>query len=117
MILTIFIIGVIFASILLFFGLTNKSFSMAYFSMFVFLLLGLFLLNQGIEIDNGIYETTPGSGEYKTLYETHTINNDPIINLLANTFFYLPIVGLLLSTFYALKGFDRQTRSPIAPEW
>jgi len=104
MIFLIFILAVIFGAICLFIGYSQASFPMAYLGMFVFLVIGLFMFSEGIDIDNGIQEIPIGSHTFVTVYETHTTTNDPIINILANTFFYIPIAGVLLSTFFALRG-------------
>jgi len=104
MIFLIFLIAVIFGGICLFIGYTQASFPMAYLGMFAFLMLGLFIFSEGIDIDNGIEEIPLGSHSFITVYETHTTVNDPIVNILANTFFYIPLAGVLLSTFFALRG-------------
>jgi hypothetical protein len=41
---------------------------------------------------------------YKVLRPDWTCNPDPIVNLLANTLFYIPIGGILLTTFIAVRG-------------
>jgi len=104
MILTMFAIGVILGCILLFLGYTQYSFPMAYFGMFVFLILGLFLFSEGLGIDDAIQKNIDGS--YTTTYQVHTIVNDPIVNILANMFFYIPIAGVFLSVFFALRGWQ-----------
>lgn len=102
MILTMFAIGVLAGALFLYLGYTQYSFPLAYLGMFVFLILGLFLMSEGLQIDDAMVQTSPGI--YTTTYITHTTANDPIISILANTFFYIPIAGLLLSTFFALRG-------------
>ncbi len=102
MILTIFGIGVTFAVICLFLGYTQYSFPMVYLGFFVLLVLGLFLMSEGLAIDDAISEISPGV--YTTTYIVHTTANDPVINILANTFFYIPIAGFFLSVFFALRG-------------
>ena len=106
MILIFFIIGVLFGGICLFLGATQYSFPMAYLGMFCFLVIGMILFSSGLQIDNGIQENPIGSGTFTTIYLTHTTVTDPIVNILANTFFYIPIAGVLLSTFFALRGMD-----------
>jgi len=103
MILIIFIIAIIFSSVLLIMGLRG-SFGLAYLSMFSFLLLGLFLMNSGLDIESGIREDPIGSHNFVTVYETYTAANEPVINVISNTFIFLPFIGLLLSTFIALRG-------------
>ena len=104
MILIIFIIAILFAAGCLFLGYTQYSFGLAYLGMFALLLIGLFLFSNGLQIESGIAETPVGSGTFLTLYENHTTANDPVINLLANTLFYIPIGGILLTTFVALRS-------------
>jgi len=104
MIFLIFMVGVLFAGIALLLGLTQGSFGFAYLGMFAFLLLGLFIMSEGIAIDDGIEEDPFGSHTFITVYETHTTANDPIVNIIANTFFYIPLAGVLLTTFIALRN-------------
>ena len=104
MILLIFIIAIILMATLFFLGATQQSFGLIYLAMFVMLLLGLFIMSDGIDIENGIQESPIGSHNFITVYETHTTQNDFAINVIANTFFYLPLAGILLSTFFALRG-------------
>jgi len=104
MIFLMFVLAVIFGAICLFIGYSQGSFPMAYLGMFAFLMLGLFMFSEGIDIDNGIQESPVGSHNFITVYETHTTESDPIINIIANTFFYIPMAGVLLSTFFALRG-------------
>lgn len=101
MILTIAIIGAIAMFICLYLGFVNGSFGMAYLGLFIMLILGLFMLSDGIAIEDGIQKNLDNT--YTTVYEIHTTANDPIVNLLANTFFYLPIGMILLTTFIALR--------------
>jgi len=104
MILLMFGIAIAFASICLFLGYTQGSFPFVYLGMFSFLLIGLFLFSEGISIQTGTQEVPIGSHNFIVTYDVHTTVNDPVINLLANTFFYIPIAGVLLSTFFALRG-------------
>lgn len=106
MILEIFVIGVLFAAILLFLGSSQQSFPMVYLSMFVFLLLGLFLMSEGLSIQTGTAEVPLGSHNFTMTYDVLTTANEPIVSVLANVFFYIPLAGLLLSTFFALRGFN-----------
>ena len=110
MILTIFAIGVIFGSILLFLGARQESFPMVYLSMFMFLIIGLFLMSDGLTLLSGQTVTSDGVGGFAIVdvLTTHTTANDPMISILANVFFYIPLVGLLMSTFFALKGFNNR---------
>jgi hypothetical protein len=104
MILIMFLIAVLFAAGCLLLGYTQGSFGLAYLGMFALLLIGLFLFSNGLQIESGMAETPVGSGTFLTLYENHTTVNDPVVSLLANTLFYIPIGGLLLTTFIALRG-------------
>ena len=104
MILIMFIIGMLFAAGMLFLGYSQYSFGLAYLGMFSILLIGLFLYSGGIQIESGVSETPIGSGTFMTIYEDHTTSNDPIVNLLAATLFYIPIGGILLTTFIAVRG-------------
>ena len=103
MILLIFIIGLLFTGICLFIGFGSGNFGLAYLGMFAMLLLGLFIMSDGIQMENGMAETPLGSHNFVTVYEDHTTANDTIIALIANTFFYLPFAGILLTTYIALR--------------
>lgn len=104
MILLMFILAVIFGAICLYIGYSQASFPMAYLGMFVFLVIGLMILSEGIEIESGTQEIPLGSHNFVTTYETYTTANDSIVGILGNAFFYIPFVGVLLSTFFALRG-------------
>jgi len=104
MILLIFILAIIFASIFIYLGYSQNSFGFAYLGMFSFLLLGMFMLSEGIQIDNGIQEDPIGSGRFVTVYESYTPENNFLVLTLANVFFYIPAIGMLLTTFVALRG-------------
>ena len=106
MIFLMFLLAIIFGGICLFLGYTQASFPMAYLGMFAFLMLGLFMLSDGIDIDNGIQEVPVGSHNFITVYDTHTTANDPVVSIIANTFFYIPIAGVLLSTLFTLRGWN-----------
>jgi len=103
MILLMFILWVLFASIFLYLGYSGNSFGMAYLGMFALLILGLFLYSEGIDIDAGMMESPIGSHNFITTYETHTTANDTMVRLLAATFFYIPIAGIFLTTFITLR--------------
>lgn len=83
---------------------------MVYLGMFVFLVLGMFLFSEGIDLEAGsvLVETPKNSGYYitNTIYQTHTTSNNFVVNIIANTFFYIPFVGVLLSVFFALRGWS-----------
>jgi predicted esterase len=104
MILEIFAIGMIFTILCLILGYSQGSFGLAYLGMFSMLLMGLFLMNNGLSLESGIQELPVGSHNFITTYTVHTTVNDPMINLLANTLFYLPFAGILLTTYLALRG-------------
>ena len=108
MILTFFAIGVILGAIFLFLGYTQYSFPMMYLGMFIFLLLGLFLMSDGLDIETGSHLVPDGSGGQivSAVYTTYTTANNFVVNIVANTFFYIPFVGVLLSTLFALRGWD-----------
>lgn len=108
MILEMFIIGVIFGAIMLFLGARQESFPMVYLSMFIFLIIGLFLMSDGLTLLSGQTVVSDGSGGFiiADVLTVHTTLNDPMVNIIANVFFYIPLVGLLMSTFFALKGFN-----------
>ena len=103
MILLMFGIAVLFGAIFLYLGYSGNSFGMAYLGMFTFLVLGMFLYTEGLSIENGMMESPIGSHNFVTTYSVHTTTSDNIVNLLAATFFYIPIAGLLLTTFLALR--------------
>ena len=104
MILLMFGIAVAFAIICLFIGYSQGSFPFAYLGMFAFLLIGLFLFSEGLSIETGTQELPVGSHNFVTTYDIHTTVNDPMLSMIANTFFYIPLAGILLSTFFALRG-------------
>ena len=103
MILLMFLIAVIFAAILLYIGYSQYSFGFAYLGMFTLLVLGLFIYSDGISIESGMQESPAGSHNFITVYDVHTTVNDPIVNLLAATFFYIPIAGILLTTLIVIR--------------
>ena len=102
MILEIFVIGVAFGVICLYLGYTQYSFPMAYLGMFIFMIMGMMLLSGGLQIQDALKETAPGT--FTQTYVTHMPATDPVVNVVANTFFYIPIVGVFLSIFFALRG-------------
>ena len=104
MILIMFLIAMLFAAGFLFLGYTQYSFGLAYLGMFAILLIGLFLFSGGLQIESGVAETPLGSGLFLITYTNHTTQNDPIVNLLANTLFYIPLGGILLTTFIVVRG-------------
>jgi hypothetical protein len=106
MIFTIFMIGVAFMIIFLYLGFTQYSFPMAYLGFFVMLILGMFVMSEGIDFENGMRETSIGSHHFVTVYETHTVQDDIIVSIIGNTFFYFPLAGILLTTFFALRRFQ-----------
>jgi len=108
MILTLFAICVIIGVIFLFLGYTQYSFPMMYLGMFVFLVLGLFVFSEGIDIESGTHLIPDGAGGNiaNTLFTTYTTENSFVVNIIANTFFYIPFVGVLLSVFLALRGWQ-----------
>ena len=106
MLLIFFGMGVLFFIILLFLGYSQASFPMLFLSMFVLLLLGLFLYSEGLEVPTGTAEFPVGSRNFITTYTVHTTDTNFIVNVLAATFFYIPLAGLLLSTLMALRGMN-----------
>lgn len=104
MILTIFAIGVIFMAILLFLGVTQYSFPFLYLGFFIMLLLGLFITSEGIDFENGMMESPFGSRHFVTVYETHTMTNDPVVNIIGNVFFYFPLAAIVLTTLVAIRS-------------
>ena len=104
MIFLMFLIGLVFMGICLFLGASQRSFAFVYLGFFIMLVMGLFVFSEGIDVENGIQESPVGSHNFVTVYETHTTQNDFVINLIANTFFYLPLAGILLSTLVAIRG-------------
>jgi len=97
-------------AVFLFLGASQYSFPMMYLGMFIFLVLGLFIMSEGIDIESGasLIETPIGSGSFIStqLFTTYTTSNSFVVNIIANTFFYIPFVGVLLSVFLALRGWD-----------
>jgi len=104
MIFELFLLGVAFAIICLFIGMSQQSFPFAYLGMFIFLIIGLFLMQEGLDMATG--STTVGM-TVSTVYTTHTVQNDQIVNVIASTFFYIPLAGVLLSTLMTLRGWRK----------
>lgn len=100
MILTMFGIGVLFMLGMIFIGMNQGSFPFLYLGFFVMILLGMFLMSDGLQIDDAISQTSPGI--FTTTYINHTMDNDPIVNLMGNFFFYFPFAAILLTTLYAI---------------
>jgi hypothetical protein len=100
MIIEMFGLGVLFGAILLFIGSKQESFPMVYLSMFVFLILGLILMSDGLSIVTG---STMVGHTSSNVYTIHTTLNDPLVNIFAWTFFLIPLAGILLSTLYTLR--------------
>jgi len=103
MILILFVLVLIFGIICLFLGYTQYSFPMAYLGMFVFLVLGLMLFQEGLAIPTGTAEVPMGSHQFVDIYTTYTTVDNTIISLLANSFFFIPLAGVMLSTLFALR--------------
>jgi len=101
MLLEIFAIGVIFGAICLFIGYSQSSFSFAYLGMFIFLITGMFLTQEGLQIATG---ATAIGNSVVTDYTVLTTQSSPIVNVVATTFFYIPLAGVLLTTLLTLRG-------------
>ena len=106
MITLIFALAIIFGIITLYLGYTQVSFPMMYLGMFTFLLIGLFLYSEGLSVTTGTAEIPLGSHQFVDTYTTYTTANNFVINILAATFFYIPIAGILLSTLITLRGWN-----------
>ena len=108
MILILFIICVLIGAIFLYLGYSQYSFPMMYLGMFVFLVLGMFIFSEGIDIETGTHlvPQPDGSDIASVVYTTYTTSNSFVINIIANVFFYIPFVGILLSVFFALRGWQ-----------
>jgi len=104
MIIEFFLIGIIFGAMCFLIGATQQSFPFVYLSMFIFLIMGLFLMSEGLAMATGMAETPVGSGNFITTYTTYTTATSPVINVIATTFFYIPLAGVLLSTLMTLRG-------------
>ena len=105
MILTLFIIIMLFGLILFYVGLTQESFPAAYLSMFVFMIIGLFLLSEGLSIETGsLINTTATLTTVDATYTTYTAANNIFVSLLGNFFFYGAFGLTLLTTVFALRG-------------
>jgi len=63
----------------------------------------MFTLNEGIAIDNGMQEIPLHSHNFVTVWEVYTAADDPVVSVIANTFFYLPFAAILLTTLMALR--------------
>lgn len=99
-----FIIGVVFACILLAIGFSQNSFPMAYMAMFAFLVLGLFMFNSGIEIQTGNTVVEDGSTTtISDVYTTYMPADEIILSLIGNFFIYGSVIGLVMATFLSFK--------------
>jgi len=107
MIFELFLIGVVFGAICLFLGYSQQSFPFAYLGMFIFLVLGLFLMQEGLAMQSGTVETPFGSHNFINVYTTYTTTNNSIVGVIAATFFYIPFAGIVLSTLLTLRGWRR----------
>jgi len=98
----------LFGGFLLYVGQKNESFPAVYLGMFTFLILGLMLMQFGVDFESGSIVTQIGENTIVTLqYNTQTVANNWFIMLAANSFFYLSFVGILLSTITAINsGFE-----------
>jgi hypothetical protein len=52
----------------------------------------------------GMQENPIGSHNFITVYDVRTVDVDPVVSIIGNTFFYIPLAGILLTTFFALRG-------------
>lgn len=89
----------------------NESFPLAYLGMFMFLLIGIIGLYEGVEMQTGSVTNSTITGNLTTdvleyQYTTYTPANNLFVNALANIFFYAPIVGIIATTFFAVKTMD-----------
>lgn len=108
MILIMFLIVVIFGSIFFYVGITQESFPASYLAMFVFLILGLFLLSEGLSIPNGTVTTgtLPNITQTDT-YLVLTASNNAFVALFGYFFFYGAFGATLLTTYFAINGGSR----------
>lgn len=100
MLLEWLIIAFFFGAICLWLGVSQNSFPFAYLGMFVFIVIGLAMLNYGVDWKPTI--TTIANGVTSTTYTSYTVTNNWIIALLAYSFFYVPAGSILFTTFIAL---------------
>jgi hypothetical protein len=105
MILSIFIIGIIFGGILIVIAGTQDSFPAAYLGVAIFLIIGLALFQTGLEMPTGT-DVVPDGGGYDITdsYTTYYPDSDWVVGLIGYTFLLGGIVGMLMTTFYAFKS-------------
>ena len=104
MLLIFFVLAILFGLFLFYIGYTQVSFPYVYLAFFCLLLVGLFLYSEGIDITTGTAEVPLGSHNFIDVNTTYTVANNFVVNILAATFFYIPIAGILLSTLITLRG-------------
>ena len=82
-------------------GFGTGNFGICFLGIFAMLLMGMYITAEGVDLEAGIMEDPVGSHNFVTTYDTHTVENDQVINLLGMTLIYLPVVLFLLSTYLA----------------
>lgn len=104
MLLELVILGVIFASLVLWLGNSQQSFPLAYFAMFSFWVVGIMMMNSGVDIQTGNNIVTSGLTTTVTdTYTNYSMSNNWVVNLVASFLFYFPIIGTLLTVWYAKR--------------
>jgi len=104
MIMTLFVIAIVFMLICFFIGFGYGNFGFAYLGFFTMLINGIFLFQSGLQLVSGTMESPIGSHIFVTTYNVLTTTNEPIIALLAWTFFLIPLAGIMLTTYLAFRG-------------
>jgi hypothetical protein len=105
MILVIFVIISIFMGICFLIGMSQQSFGFLYLGMGTMLILGLLLMSSGLDIDEGYKQLYEEDGKVvMVVYTNYSIEDDPLIFLLAFSMFLIPIPGILLTTYAAFNN-------------
>jgi hypothetical protein len=103
--LIIYLIGFIFAALILWLGNRNTNFGFLYLGFFIIILLGLMLSQYGLSIASGSTVTDVG-GDFiiQTTYQTYTIAENWLLNLIHLVFILGGAVMIMLSTYSAFRG-------------
>ncbi len=115
--LVFYILAIILAVGFMWLGIKNQSFAFAYFGMFTFLLVGILILQFGVDIPTGFTVTGTEFGNVNAsapivgtdTYTTFTSENNAIVLLFGNLLFYGAFGLLVPSTYFAFRKGEDET--------